>query len=160
MIKIVVCGVLVAGTAVAGLTAASASLPPSPPACAAVNLRPAYGGFQGAAGTFQDLWRLRNVGHTNCRLKGYPTVNNYRADGRPLFTSVSHLGAPRTILLAPNQHASFALRYTDPGVLNCTPEPAAMLTIQTPGAARPVITQRGEKACGGKLQETPLIHGG
>ncbi len=161
MIKIVVCAALAAsGAVVVGLSAADATTTATTPTCAPARLVPVFGGRQGAAGTLQDTWRLRNVASSSCHLSGYPVVHNYRADGRPLPTSVTHLGTPHTVLLAPGQHASFALRFTDPGILNCTPEPAAMLTIRAPGTALPVITRRGERACGGKLRETPLVHGG
>jgi hypothetical protein len=160
MIKRILLGAAATAVVVGGVTVAHASSAAATPTCAAANLRPAYGGFQGAAGTFQDTWRLRNVGHATCQLNGYPVVTNYRSDGRPLPTHVSHLGTPHTVALGPGQHASFALRYTDPGVLGCTPQPAARLTIQPPGSARPVITGRGEKTCKGVLRETPLVHGG
>jgi hypothetical protein len=160
MIKILACGALAVGAVAVALGAAPATSATTTPVCAAAHLKPIYGGSQGAAGTLQDTWRLRNVGSTTCHLDGYPTVTNYRADGRPLRTSVTHLGTPATVVLTAGQHASFELRYTNPAILNCTPEPAAMLTIRAPGTARPVITQRGEKACRGELRETPLVHGG
>jgi hypothetical protein len=160
MIKQVLAGAVATAALVFGLTAAAASSARVAPTCRAVVLRPAFGGSQGAAGTFQDRWRLRNVGSATCRLRGYPTVTNYRRDGRPLPMSVSHLGVARTVLLTPGQHASFNLRYTDPGIANCTPQPAARLTIQPPGSARPVITGRGVRACRGQVRETPLVHGG
>lgn len=164
MIKLVFCATLAAGAAAIGLTAAGATtVTPAAaptPTCVPGHLKPAYGGRQGAAGTLQDTWRLTNVGTTTCQLDGYAAVHNYRSDGRPLPTSVTHLGTPHVVLLTPGQHASFALRFTDPGVLGCVPSPAAMLTIRTPGSTLPLITQRGERACHGALRETPLVHGG
>jgi hypothetical protein len=162
MIKLVLCGVLAAGAATGvGFGAASATTAAATtPTCVSAHLKPVFGGQQGAAGTLQDTWRLRNVGAATCQLKGYPAVHNYRADGRPLATSVTHLGTPQTVMLAPGEHASFALRYANPAIAGCAAQPAAMLTIRAPGSALPVITQRGERACLGQLRETPLVHGG
>lgn len=160
MIKHVIAATAATSALVFGLTGATASSARVTPTCGAAVLRPVFGGFQGAAGTFQDRWRLRNVGSATCHVRGYPTVTNYRSDGRPLPMSVSHLGTAGTVVLPPGQHASFNLRYTDPGILGCTPQPAARLTIQPPGAARPVITNRGVRACRGQVRETPLVHGG
>jgi uncharacterized protein DUF4232 len=160
MIKQVATAALVlAGVSVA-VTGAGASSAATTPTCTSARLQPIFGGSQGAAGTIQDTWRLRNTATVTCRLAGYPVVQNYRADGRPLRTSVTHLGTPSTVILTPGQHASFRLRYPNPGILNCPPEPAAMLTIRAPGTALPDIGSRGEKACRGELKETPLIHGG
>jgi hypothetical protein len=161
MIKIAVAGALAAGALAAGLTAASATTTTATtPTCVSAHLRPVFGGSQGAAGTIGDTWRLRNVGSTTCQMSGYPVVHNYRADGRPLRTTVTHIGSAHAVVLTPGQHASFNLLYTNPGILNCQPQPAAQMTIRTPGAALPVITGRGERACKGNLRETPLIHGG
>jgi hypothetical protein len=164
MIKLVLGAVLTAGAAAGGLAAAAASTATPTAAltqaCVPGHLKPAFGGRQGAAGTLQDTWRLTNVGTAACQFGGYATVHNYRSDGRPLPTSVTHLGTPHAVLLAPGQHASFALRFTDPGVLGCVPSPAAMLTIQAPGTTLPLITQRGERSCHGVLKETPVVHGG
>jgi Protein of unknown function (DUF4232) len=160
MIKRIGSVVLVLGATAAGLTQVSASSAATTPNCTSARLRPVFGGSQGAAGTIGDTWRLVNVGTITCYLSGYPAVHNYRSDGRPLPTSVTHTGTPSTVTLTPGQHASFVLLYTNPGILNCTPEPAAMLTIRAPGTALPDIGARGEKACAGKLRETPLVHGG
>src|SRR5205814_2291637 len=133
MIKQVACTALVVGAAALVLTGVSASSAAvTTPACTSAGLKPIFGGSQGAAGTIQDTWRLRNAAAVTCTVAGYPEVHNYRADGRPLRTSVTHLGTSSTVTLAPGQHASFRLRYPNPGILNCTPEPAAMLTIQVP----------------------------
>lgn len=128
--------------------------------CQPALLRPAFAGTDGAAGTLHDKWRLRNVGTHTCTVQGFPAVQNYRADGRPLRTSARHSGTPSPALLTPGQHASFFLSYPEPGNLGCTGEPAARMTIRVPNTTVPLIARRGERACHGHLQETPLVHGG
>jgi hypothetical protein len=160
MLKFVVCAALAAGGLTAagfGVAAATGSATATP-TCRPAHLLPVFGGSQGAAGTLQDTWRLKNVGSAACTVSGFPAVRNYRADGRPLPTSVTHLGTAGTVLLAPGARAEFSLRYTDPGIANCTPEPAAMITIRVPDTALPVIGSRGVHACHGVMKETPLVH--
>lgn len=161
MIKLVagISAVLAAGTAgvvVAG-NASSAALVAT---CHSRNLRPVFGGTEGTAGTLHDHWRLVNVGASPCSVAGFPGVHNYRADGRPLPTTASHSGTPSPVTLQPGQHASFILSFPEPGNLNCTPQPAARMTIE-PVLGDPVlIARRGERSCHGQLDETPLVHGG
>jgi hypothetical protein len=129
------------------------------PVCSSNQLRPAFGRGQGAAGTLQDTWRVTNEGTHTCRMSGYARVQNYRPDGRTLPTHVSHMGTPHNVVLTPGQHASFDLRYPNPGAINCTGEHPARMTIQTPGARAPVIVSGGLPSCNGKASESPLRHG-
>lgn len=161
MIKLATTVVLAAGVTASVLAAtASSTGAVTTPTCRSAALRPVFGGSQGGAGTLEDTWRLRNVGAVTCKLAGFPAVRNYRADGRPMAVSITHAGTAQSVTLTPGQHASFTLRYTNPAILNCTPQPAAALTIQAPGTALPVIGSRGEQACQGRLTETALVHGG
>jgi hypothetical protein len=161
MIKLIAGIAAVASAATVGVVIASdASSAALVASCKSRNLRPVFAGRDGAAGTLHDKWRLVNVGTSTCGVSGYPTVHNYRSDGRPLPTSTSHSGSPSSVTLDPGQHASFILSFPDPGILNCTPSPAAMMTIQTLPTELPLITSRGERACHGELDETPLVHGG
>ena len=161
MRKTVAIGIAAASVAVVGTTVAVTSAGAATvPYCASTRLVPLFGGQQGAAGTLQDTWRLRNAGSTTCKVIGFPSVHNYRSDGRPLRTSVTHTGTAAAVTLRVGQHASFTLRYPDPGVANCTPEPATMLTIRVSHTLVPVIGDHGAQACKGNLTETALVHGG
>ena len=128
--------------------------------CKSRNLKPVFGGRDGTAGTIHDVWRLKNVGTSTCTVSGFPTVTNYRADGRPLPTSVTQNGKFSQVFLDPGEHASFVLSFPDPGVVGCTVQPAARMTILVPNTTLPLITSRGERACPGTLEESPLVHGG
>ena len=128
--------------------------------CHSHQLRPVFGFREGTAGALHDHWRLFNVSTSPCAVSGFPVVHNYRADGRPLPTSVSSSGTPTVVTLQPGQHASFILSYPEPGNLNCTGEPAARMTVQTAPTELVLITNRGERSCHGQLSETPLVHGG
>jgi hypothetical protein len=128
--------------------------------CKSRLLKPVFGGTDGAAGTLHDKWRVVNKDVASCSVSGFPTVTNYRADGRPLPTAVTQTGKFGVVVLAPGQHASFVLSYPDPGIAGCTPQPAARMTIFVTGTQLPLIASRGERACPGTLQESPLVHGG
>ena len=161
MIKLIAGATAVAVAATIGVVVASeASSAALVANCKSRNLRPVFGGRDGTAGTLHDKWRLFNVGTSPCGVTGFPTVHNYRADGRPLPTSTTQSGTASLVTLAPGQHASFILSFPEPGNLNCTAQPAARLTIQTLPTELPLITSRGERSCHGQLDETPLVHGG
>jgi hypothetical protein len=143
--------------ALAGTAASGATLVAN---CQSRNLKPVYGGTDGAAGTLHDRWRIVNTGGGSCGVGGFPTVVNYRADGRPFVTSVTQTGTFGPVILSAGQHASFVLSYPQPGNVGCTPQHAVRMTIQVPNTAQPLIASRGERACAGTLQESPLVHGG
>lgn len=161
MIKFVALTTLLAGSVVSLGLAASSPAGATTPSCSPTQLRPHYEGFQGTAGTFHDIWQLINVGAT-CQVKGHMSLRNYGSDGRPLASATTFTGTAATVILATNQHASWSFSYTDPGVLNCTPEAATNMTVFVPGASvsEPLLAGRGEKACGGRVQATPLVFGG
>jgi hypothetical protein len=161
MIKLIAGTSAVLGAAAFGVVVASdASSAALVAPCHSRVLRPAFGGTEGTAGTLHDHWRLKNVSTGTCSVTGFPTVHNYRADGRPLPTTVSQSGTPGVVTLHPGQHASFILSYPEPGNVGCTPEPAARMTIQPAVSELVLITNRGERSCHGQLSETPLVHGG
>jgi hypothetical protein len=153
-------GVAVCAAVTVGVTISNAGAEQSAsPVCSATQLRPAFGTSQGGAGTLQDTWRVTNMGAHTCHMSGYARVQNYRPDGRPLPTHVTHMGTPHTVVLTPGQHASFDLRYPNPGTINCTGEHPARMTIQTPGARLPVIVSGGLPSCHGQASESPMRHG-
>lgn len=162
MLKSVVAGVGVAVCAAVtvGVTVSDAGAEQqTTPVCTASQLRPSFGMSQGAAGTLQDTWRVTNEGGHACQMSGYARVVNYRPDGRPLPMNITHMGTAHTVVLTPGQHASFDLRYPNPGTIGCTGENPARMTIQTPGAALPVIASGGLHSCHGQASESPLRHG-
>jgi hypothetical protein len=128
--------------------------------CKSRMLKPVFGGTDGTAGTLHDKWRIVNKDSVACSVSGFPTVTNYRLDGRPLLTPVTQSGKAGTVILESGQHASFVLSFPDPGVAGCTPQHPARMTILVPSTPLPLITSRGERACAGSLQESPLVHGG
>src|ERR1035438_7381490 len=63
--------------------ASSSSASAATPLCQASQLVPRYERFNGAAGTFGDIWQLINVGAT-CHTRGWVGALNFGPDGRPL----------------------------------------------------------------------------
>lgn len=59
---------------------ATASAPPTVPLCT-TNIRVINGGSQGAAGHLALVLVFNNVGHTPCRIVGYPTVDLVSTSG-------------------------------------------------------------------------------
>jgi hypothetical protein len=160
MVTNLVVGLAVCTAVTFGVTISDASADrTATPVCAASQLRPSFGTSTGAMGTLQDTWRVTNVGGHACHFSGYPAVVNYRSDGRPLPMHIGRMGTPQTVVLAPGRHASFDLRFGDPGILGCTAEHPARMTIRTPGARLPVIVSRGLASCHGRAGESPLRHG-
>jgi hypothetical protein len=142
--------------------ASSSSASAATPLCQASQLVPRYERFNGAAGTFGDIWQLINVGAT-CHTRGWVGALNFGPDGRPLPTTLHRTAGPsHTIVLAHGQHASWEFRYTAPGLINnCKPENAVSMIITPPDNFLPVLAQKGERACNGYLKyESPLVFGG
>jgi hypothetical protein len=158
MIKVLACAAAAtAAVAAIGIAIAQAGSAASPPRCAAVNLRPVYHVMGCGGGGCENQVVLRNMGARTCQLSGFPAVQNYRADGRPLPTTVTHKGTPHTVILFPGQRAVFKLSFADPGVAGCRVQPAEM-TVRVPNTTWPVIADGGAPACKGALTETPLVH--
>ena len=161
MIRYLIAGIAVCAAVTIGVTISNASAEQSAtaPTCQASQLTPSFGTGQGGAGTLQDTWRVTNVSGRTCRMTGYATVVNFRPDGRPLPMGITHMGTPHTVVLTHGQHASFDLRYPNPGAINCKGEKPAHMTMRTPGARLPVIATNGLPSCRGRASESPLRHG-
>jgi hypothetical protein len=115
---------------------------------------------EGAAGTHYDTWRMTNVGST-CRMQGWVGAQNYGADGRPLETHVRRVNGPSSrVTLGRGQHASWVFSYTNPGILGCQPEKAVAMIITPPDNTVPDLVGRGEPACHGRVNATPVRLGG
>lgn len=162
MIKILATCAAVGAAAVTAVVLGSpqASSAAGPPRCTPFQLKPTFVIVGGGAGHLQDAWSLRNTGTGRCQLSGFAEVHNYRADGRLLPATVTHTGTPRTVVLLPQQHASFTLTFVAPNVAGCTPQSAARMTIRVPNTGLPVIGNHGVPACKGVMTEGPLVHGG
>lgn len=144
----------------AGIGIAVASVPAgaTTPTCTASQLQPHYDGQQGAAGTLADLWHFVNVGGT-CQTIGFVGAQNYRSDGRPLPTTVHWVGTKGTVVLANGQSAHWRFSYTNPSILNCTPEAATNMIVTPPNNTVAVLAGRGEKSCNGVFNASPLQFG-
>jgi hypothetical protein len=157
-----ICGTAAITAAITvALAGASAAAGRTTPTCSATQLAPRFAGGNGGAGTFQDTWRLRNASAHTCKISGLATVQNYGSDGRPLRMDVTPMstGPAPVVVLHPNQHAAFDLRFENPGVINCHGENPSEMTIQWHGAGRPVIVSRGLPSCHGQASESYLRHG-
>jgi hypothetical protein len=157
---IVAAGIAATGIG-AGALVGAGSASAATPLCQASQLVPHFERFDGAAGTFGDVWQLINVGAT-CHTQGWVGALNFGPDGRPLPTTLHRTAGPsHPVVLAHGQHASWEFAYTDPGVINCKPENAVSMIIYPPGNLLPVLAAKGERACNGNLKyESPLVFGG
>jgi hypothetical protein len=97
--------------------AATASLGASPPRCPTAQLRVTVLDVQGA--TSHRYWNLalRNVGHTSCRLHGFPGVGLLDKAGRLIAVTVARQkGFPTpTVIVAAGRRAYFTFGYTTGG---------------------------------------------
>jgi hypothetical protein len=90
----------------------------------------------GAAGsTFYPL-QFTNVGHTACRLFGYPGVSAVRGSGKQIGPAASHSGKRRVVTLSPGATAHAVLRIVQASFISgCDFRTAAGLRIFPPGQA-------------------------
>jgi hypothetical protein len=64
------------------------------------------------------------------------------------------------VTLRHGQHASWVFSYTNPGILGCQPEKAVAMIITPPDNTVPDLVGRGEPACHGRVNATPVRLGG
>jgi hypothetical protein len=50
--------------------------------------------------------------------------------------------------------------YTNPGILGCQPEKAVAMIVTPPDNTVPDLVRRGEPACHGQVNATPVRFGG
>ena len=141
-----------------GIAVATEPAGATTPTCYASQLRPHYDGQQGAAGTLYDLWHFVNVGGT-CQTIGFVGARHFGSDGRPLPTPVHWVGTKQTVVLAHGQSAHWRFSYSNPSILNCTPEAATNMIVTPPNNTVPVLAGRGEKSCNGVFTASPLQFG-
>jgi hypothetical protein len=97
--------------------AAAASLGASRPRCPTAQLRVTVLDVQGATShRYWDL-ALRNIGHSSCRLQGFPGVGLLDKAGRPIAVTVARqTGFPTpAVTVAAGRHAYFTFGYTTGG---------------------------------------------
>jgi hypothetical protein len=121
-----------AATATTGVTASSttrptttASLPPSTttntvPGCTGANYTVALLGTQGAAGTFEVTFGLRNTSSATCPLSGYPGIQLIDAAGTNISTTTDRGGSlsftdftAALVSVGPGATAYFNMAYSD-----------------------------------------------
>jgi hypothetical protein len=109
-----ICALLIGVTALAVPSAGSGQVLSH---CPASQLRISRLDVQGAAGhRYWDL-ALLNVGHTSCRMRGYPGVGLLDAHRRLIAVNVARIsGFPRpTVTVAPGRSAYFSFGYGSGG---------------------------------------------
>lgn len=136
-------------------------------ACTASDLTPSYLGSNGAAGTIELAFALKNTGSTTCHTYGWPGVQLLSSSGAPLPTNATRtssdlLGAtPATVLtLKPGEQASFRLIARDfaSGGRSC--KNAKLLQIYAPDdtVTMKVAITGGVPACGSATL-SPMLPG-
>jgi uncharacterized protein DUF4232 len=136
-------------------------------ACTASDLTPSFLGSNGAAGTIELGFALKNTGSTTCHTYGWPGVELLSSDGVGLPTNATRtttdvLGeTPANVLkLKPGEQASFRLIATDfaSGGGNC--DNASQLQIYAPDdtVTMKVAISGGVPACG-RATLSPMMPG-
>ncbi|HUI02337.1 MAG TPA: DUF4232 domain-containing protein [Acidimicrobiales bacterium] len=135
-------------------------------ACAASALAVSVVGSQGAAGTFELTFALRNTSGTPCPMKGFPGAQLLSSTGAQQTTHVvpgtGHTFtdfAPAQVVLAGGQTAYFNLAYSDvptDGESSCPT--AAKIEITPPGASdHALVTQQMQVCASGTLTVSPVF---
>lgn len=136
-------------------------------ACTASDLTPTYLGSNGAAGTIELGFGLKNTGSTTCHTYGWPGVELLSSDGVGLPTNATRtttdvLGdtPANALTLKPGEQASFRLIATDfaAGGGNC--DNASQLQIYAPDdtITMKVAITGGVPACG-RATLSPMMPG-
>ncbi len=111
-------GVVAAIVAIGVLPTAFAALHArqAPPAnCVRNQLGVRSNGSQGAAGTIYGAFVFTNRSHAACKLKGYPGIQLFGKQGRPIHTTVRRdlPPGPKNVRLAPGASATFRTSFSD-----------------------------------------------
>ena len=135
-------------------------------ACAASSLAISVVGSQGAAGTFELTFALRNTSGTSCPMKGFPGALLLSATGTQLLTHVvpgtGHTFtdfAPSQVVLTGGQTAYFNLAYSDvPTAGESSCPTATQIEITPPGASdHGLVTQQMQVCDAGTLTVSPVF---
>ena len=126
-------------------------------------------GSQGAAGTFELTFALRNSSTSPCPMDGYPSAQLLDASGTELPTHVVSGGnyqftnfAPAPVLLAPGATAYFNLAYSDvPTGGETTCPTAAQIEVTPPHAVdHDVVTGAADGVRGGDAHRLARVRPG
>jgi len=150
-------------TSIASTTTSSAAVGT---ACAARDLMISLVGSQGAAGTNELTFALRNSSTSPCPMDGYPSAQLLDSSGTELPTHVVSGGSlqftnftPAPVQLAPGANAYFNLAYSDvPSGTETTCPTAAQIEITPPHAADHDVVAVQVMACSaGTLTVSPVF---
>ncbi|MHB8681105.1 MAG: DUF4232 domain-containing protein [Acidimicrobiales bacterium] len=134
--------------------------------CLAADLAVSVAGSEGAAGTNEITFALRNSSSSTCAMEGFPGAQLYDASGAALPTTVVRGGsynftnfAPANVVLAPGAIADFNMGYSDVPTGNSGQCPtAASLWITPPDDVdHAVVTEQIQACSGGKLSVSPVF---
>jgi len=126
-------------------------------------------GSQGAAGTFEVSFGLRNTSSTPCTMNGFPGALLLNASGAPLPTTVVRAGnlsftnfSAVPVNLAPGATAYFNLGYSDvPTGSETSCEMATQLEVTPPNATTHEVVSASLSVCNhGTLTVSPVFGSG
>jgi Protein of unknown function (DUF4232) len=155
------------GTAPTTTSSTTTSTPgASTTGCGAGALSAAVLGSQGAAGTFEVTFRLRNGSTAACTMDGFAGALLLDASGAPLPTNVVRAGsysftnfASSVVTLAPGATAYFNLGYSDVtvgGETSC--EMATALQVIPPGTSTRLVVSSALSVCNhGTVTVSPIF---
>ncbi len=153
----------------APVSSTTSSSVPAGMACAAGHLTMSVVGSQGAAGTFELTFALRNSSTSACPMDGYPSAQLLDASGTELPTHVVSGGnyqftnfSPAPVQLAPGATAYFNLAYSDvPTGGETTCPTAAQIEVTPPHAVdHDVVTEQVVACAAGTLTVSPVFSAG
>ena len=136
-------------------------------ACTASDLTPSYLGSNGAAGTIELGFALKNTGSSTCHTYGWPGVQLLSSSGAALPTNAKRTttdvqgATPASVLtLKPGEQASFRLIASDSAAGGGNCRNATMLQIYAPDdtVTMKVRISGGVPACG-KATLSPMLPG-
>jgi Protein of unknown function (DUF4232) len=136
-------------------------------ACTASDLTPSYLGSNGAAGTIELGFALKNTGSTTCHTYGWPGVELLSSSGVGLPTNAKRTttdvqgDTPANVLtLKPGEQASFRLIASDSAAGGGNCKNATLLQIYAPDdtVTMKVRISGGVPACG-KATLSPMLPG-
>jgi len=136
--------------------------------CISSDLTGSVAGTQGAAGTQEVTYELRNASAAPCALLGYPGAQLNDSSGAALPTEVVRGGsysftnfAPTAITIAPGASAYFNMGYSDvPSGSGACPT-AQSLWITPPDDVDHLVVSEQLQVCGGgKLTVSPVFAAG
>ena len=134
--------------------------------CAAGELSVGVLGSQGAAGTFEVSFSLRNISTTTCAMDGIPGTLLLDASGAVLPTNEVRAGSysftnfsAAPVTLAPGATAYFNLGYSDvPTGSETSCEMASQLQVMPPGASTHVVVAVPLSVCNhGTVTVSPVF---